>query len=340
MFDQLLTGSRLGPGEGWFALSRLQTRFDWNYVQHTYDADGDGSVSVSEFSGFAADFQRLDRDANQRLEETDLDWSESSTTRTPGYLLFFQADRDANGKVTQEEFATLFGQLDQQGQGFLALDDLRDRFQPPTADQPSPPRRDAPDLSTLVLGLQRQEIGSLQSGPELNAAAPDFTLRDTAGQEVTLSREIGTQPIVLVFGNFTCGPFRSQAGNIEQLHERYKDRAKFFLIYVREAHPSDGWWMESNKRAGIALTQPTTNQERQQVALTCRSRLNLDVPFLVDTIDDRVGAEYSGMPNRLYLIDRQGSIAFKNARGPFGFHPRALEQALVLLLNQGSAAQP
>jgi hypothetical protein len=59
-----------------------------------------------------------------------------------------------------------------------------------------------------------------------------------------------------------------------------------------------------------------------------------DLPFLVDTVDDKVGATYSGMPNRLYLIDREGKIAFKNGRGPFGFKPRELEQALVLMLNE------
>jgi hypothetical protein len=53
---------------------------------------------------------------------------------------------------------------------------------------------------------------------------------------------------VLIFGNFTCGPFRSQSGNIEKLYQRYKDRARIFLTYVREAHPSDGWWMTSNER--------------------------------------------------------------------------------------------
>jgi hypothetical protein len=67
--------------------------------------------------------------------------------------------------------------------------------------------------------------------------------------------------------------------------------------------------------------------------------LDLKIPFLVDTIDDSVGATYSGMPNRLYLIDAKGKIAFKNGRGPFGFHPRQLEQALVLLLNQNANAK-
>jgi hypothetical protein len=38
------------------------------------------------------------------------------------------------------------------------------------------------------------------------------------------------------------------------------------------------------------------------------------------------------MPSRLYLIDREGRIAFKSGRGPWGFRPAELEQALVLLL--------
>jgi hypothetical protein len=33
-----------------------------------------------------------------------------------------------------------------------------------------------------------------------------------------------------------------------------------------------------------------------------------------------------------YLVDRQGKIAYKSGRGPFGFKPAELEQALLLLL--------
>ena len=92
--------------------------------------------------------------------------------------------------------------------------------------------------------------------------------------------------------------------------------------------------MQSNQRAGIDLKQPLDNGQRRVIAETCQKHLDLKIPFLVDTIDDQVGSTYSGMPNRLYLIDQQGRIAFKNGRGPFGFHPRQLEQALVLLLNE------
>src|SRR5207253_3110660 len=69
---------------------------------------------------------------------------------------------------------------------------------------------------------------------------------------------------------------------------------------------------------------------------TCGARLKLGFPMLVDTIDDTVGARYSGMPSRLYLIDREGKIAYKSGRGPFGFKTAELEQSLVLLLQEGA----
>lgn len=337
MLDQILEGSRLGSGEGWFRMAVSQTRFGWESVSARYDADGDASVTADEFGGDEADFARLDRDGDKSLTADDFDWSVDSLSPTPGRMLFYQADADGNGKLTPEEFQTLFDRLDTDRHGFLAIDDLRDQFQVPeegARQRERVERPDQPSRSTLVLGLQRQEIGSLQPGPALDETAPDFTLTSLNGDEVTLSDQVGEKPVVLIFGNFTCGPFRSHSGNIEKLYERYRDRANIFLVYVREAHPSDGWWMMSNQRVGIDLAQPQSNDQKREVAATCQSHLDLSIPFLVDSVEDAVGARYSGMPNRLYLIDTDGRIAFKSGRGPFGFHPQELEQALVLLLEE------
>jgi alkylhydroperoxidase family enzyme len=114
----------------------------------------------------------------------------------------------------------------------------------------------------------------------------------------------------------------------------YKDRATFVMVYVREAHPIDGWHMESNDRVGVSLAQPRTYEERVSVAQLCGKRLALRFPMLVDTIDDNVGARYSGMPSRPHLIDRNGNVAYKSGRGPFGFKPAVLEHSLVLLLQE------
>jgi hypothetical protein len=48
------------------------------------------------------------------------------------------------------------------------------------------------------------------------------------------------------------------------------------------------------------------------------------------------GNRYSGMPGRLYVIDRQGKVAFKSGRGPYLFKPAELEHSLIILLQDGA----
>ncbi|MFO0950121.1 MAG: deiodinase family protein [Isosphaeraceae bacterium] len=340
MLVDILQGSQLGPNDGWFRKAVAQTRFTWDDTRKRLDRDNDGSVSRKEFPGSDADFARLDRDRDRALTKDDFDFSAHALTPSTGMSLFFQADHDGNGKVTREEFEALFRSMDSGGQGFLSLSDLQEAFRPPTRPKTSDAKAPAgPSKETLVKGLFRQEIGSLQPGPAVGDSAPDFTLKTNDGKgTTTLSKVVGPKPVVLVFGNFTCGPFRSQAGNVEKLYRMYKDRATFVMVYVREAHPTDGWRMQSNDRVEVAIAQPQTYEERVKVAQTCGKRLDLGFPMLVDTMDDAVGARYSGMPSRLYLIDGQGKVAYKSGRGPFGFKPAELEHSLVLLLQQGAKA--
>jgi hypothetical protein len=103
-------------------------------------------------------------------------------------------------------------------------------------------------------------------------------------------------------------------------------------VYVREAHPIDGWRMESNDRVGVAVVQPKTNFQRVEVATQCHDLLVMSMPVLIDGVDDRVGRAYSGMPDRLYIVDREGKVAFKSGRGPFWFNPGEMEQALIMTL--------
>ena len=92
--------------------------------------------------------------------------------------------------------------------------------------------------------------------------------------------------------------------------------------------------MEVNDLLGVAFRQPRTYDERDAIAQTCSKTLGFGFPMVVDRIDDPVNNRYSGLPSRLYLIDRHGKVAYKSGRGPFGFKPAELEHSLVLLLNQ------
>ncbi len=363
MFVDILQGSTLGPEDGWFRQAVARSRYDWKGAAQRLDRDGDGRIARAEFPGPDADFRRLDRDGDGGLTAADFDFSAHALAPSMGMNVFFAADADGNGKLTRDEVQAFFARADRDGQGYLSLTETQDLFTPPRRPAPagaSGPGSPAPSPSfwarllggggpdtgepgrlTLLKGLFTQEIGSLQRGPRPGEVAPDFTLRTVAdGSPVTLSEQIGPRPVVLVFGNFTCGPFRSRAGDVEKLYRAYGDRATFLMVYVREAHPTDGWETKSGRRYGIQLAQPRSYDERRSVAQTCADRLSLGFPMLVDDLNDRVGARYSGMPSRLYVIDRTGTVAYQSGRGPFGFKPRELEQSLLLVLAESEGSTP
>jgi Iodothyronine deiodinase/EF-hand domain pair/EF hand len=335
LVDILIKGEQMGGGDGWFRRCPTQSRFDWVATRGALDKDADGKISRSEFRGSDSDFAQLDRDHNGSLNVEDFDFTPKSTPSSSGSLLFTRADLDGNGKVTREEFAAFFRKNDAGKEGFLSLSDLQNALSPSTGNSGGPP-----DRSTLLKSFLRGELGAFPSGPSLNDPAPDFTLAQAEGGEaIALSKLVGPKPIVLICGSLTCSPFRAQAGNLDKLYARYKDRATFLMVCVREPHPIEGWRIDFNDRVGISVRQPRNYEERVGVARMCSQRLKLGFPLLVDTMDDRVTNAYSGIPSRLYLIDAQGKIAFKNGRGPFGFYLAELEHALVLLL-QPSAESP
>ena len=117
-------------------------------------------------------------------------------------------------------------------------------------------------------------------------------------------------------------------GELEELYERHGEDTAFFVVYIREAHPEDGWVLESNREAGIALRDPATDEARIETATTCATRLHTTIPVLVDGLDDAVASAYGAWPDRLYLIGRDGRVAFQGGEGPFGFLPAELAAAI------------
>src|SRR5262245_50064716 len=101
------------------------------------------------------------------------------------------------------------------------------------------------------------------------------------------------------------------------MYARWRDQVDFYSVYIRDAHPTDGWSMESNERVRIQLAQPKSTEDRKQVAVNCCAPLQISMPRLVDAMDDHDSRANSGFPDRLYLIDREGKVAYNGGRGPF-----------------------
>jgi hypothetical protein len=117
-------------------------------------------------------------------------------------------------------------------------------------------------------------------------------------------------------------------GELEELYDRHGDEVAFFVVYIREAHPEDGWVLEENRDEGIALVDPVSLDERAAAADACAVRLRTRIPTLLDDVDDAVALAYGGWPDRLYLIGRDGRVAFGGDRGPDGFRPDELGRAI------------
>jgi type I thyroxine 5'-deiodinase len=114
----------------------------------------------------------------------------------------------------------------------------------------------------------------------------------------------------------------------------------FFLIYIQEAHSSDGWQTASNEKEHILFKDPESYDERAGLAATCSINLGIEFPALVDTIDNSAERAYTAWPDRLYVIDQQGRIAFKSDAGPFGFKAQGVADALdTLVKTEGATAK-
>jgi hypothetical protein len=115
---------------------------------------------------------------------------------------------------------------------------------------------------------------------------------------------------------------------LESLHRLYREQVAFFVVYIKEAHPEEGWVLGRNRRVDVRVNDPITEERRAAVAQTCAVRMRIHMPVLVDGIDNAVASAYGGWPDRLYLIGRDGRVAFQGREGPFGFKPAELDAAI------------
>ena len=123
-------------------------------------------------------------------------------------------------------------------------------------------------------------------------------------------------------------------GPLHELWQRFGDRVDFAVVYIKEAHPEEGWVVTPNRDENILVSEPSNDDERHAVAAECALRLKIRIPVVVDPIDDEIARAYGALPDRLYLIGRGGQVAFQGAPGPIGFKPAELETAIQTLLDR------
>ena len=112
------------------------------------------------------------------------------------------------------------------------------------------------------------------------------------------------------------------------------------MVYIQEIHPTDGWQVRENEEDGVLVRSHASFEERVEVGQTCMLKLALEMPALVDEMDDAVARAYGAMPERLYLIGTDGRVAYKGGMGPMFFKPSEWEAAIGAYLEGRRAEQP
>ena len=137
MVSAVLTGSEMGPGDGWFHPS--QSRYSWTWLAERFDADKDGKITRKEFPGDDALFARLDRNHDGVLTAADFDWTDSSPILQRMGMTrswFSMADANSNGRISQEEWDAFFKKA-AKGKNHVTLEDLQEALD---FFEPEPPK--------------------------------------------------------------------------------------------------------------------------------------------------------------------------------------------------------
>jgi hypothetical protein len=116
---------------------------------------------------------------------------------------------------------------------------------------------------------------------------------------------------------------------VVKIYNDYKDHADFLTVYVREAHPTDEWQMKSNVKEDVCYAQPKTLEQRVAIANDFVQRQKYPLPFGIDDMSNAADLAYSAWPERLYVIDEYGRIAYAGGMGPFNYDPKEVRAWLA-----------
>jgi hypothetical protein len=119
---------------------------------------------------------------------------------------------------------------------------------------------------------------------------------------------------------------------LDDLAKSYGDKVTLFSVYIREAHAEGEDQVPRNLDEDVIFEQPATSDERAEVAAACMLRHNFSFPMLMDNMENEAEEKYMSWPDRLYLIDSDGKIAYQGGMGPLYFDVDEFEQELKKLV--------
>ena len=106
---------------------------------------------------------------------------------------------------------------------------------------------------------------------------------------------------------------------VNEIYREFQNQMDFYIVYIQEIHPTDGWQLPANERDEVLFTQPMNANERAEIAGVCMLHLKFEMPMLLDNMENEVDLKYAALPERLYIVNAAGKIVHRSRMGPWGF---------------------
>ncbi len=160
-------------------------------------------------------------------------------------------------------------------------------------------------FASLILFLLLQ--GCSKHGVAAKPSAPDFTLQDLAGNEVSLRQHKG-QIVLLDFWATWCPPCRQSIPELVDIQEKYRDHGLVIL--------------------GISTDDPRRTSVKTLLAFKNKYKINYSILRANHSVTTAyLGTGQMPIPT-LFVIDREGRVV----DGIVGYAPGAVERSVKKLL--------
>lgn len=153
------------------------------------------------------------------------------------------------------------------------------------------------------------------AGPQVGEKAPDVEVAALDGETRRLL-DVDGDFLVLEMGSITCPLFQGRRPRMERIEQDFRGVSSA-VLYVREAHP------------GADIPSHRGMDDKIACARRLRDEDGESRTILVDDFGGDAHSAFGGMPNAVFIINRNGCVVFRSDWN----NPMATRKAVAALVD-------
>jgi len=142
---------------------------------------------------------------------------------------------------------------------------------------------------------------------KLNKPYPDIELFHLKSNNIRNISDLcpsDGRALVINFGSCSWPPFVLAYKDYIEIVKKYSKKADFITVYIKEAHPKEGWNFGEEVHGSFFINSPKDFEEKKKLALNFAREAdpNEITEFYLDGMDDSACLKYGAHPERLFAI--------------------------------------